>query len=63
MISSLSSAANMSGISPEERRSLMYTMKRSSVIWESVKSHMMPSPLMPARLYIFWRSSRREERL
>ena len=53
MISSLSSNGNKSGISPDDNKSLMSTKNFSSVICESVKRKRIPSPLRPARLYIF----------
>ena len=53
MISSLSSKGKRSGISPDDSKSLMRTKNFSSVICESVKRKRMPSPLRPARLYIF----------
>mmetsp|Transcript_47093 Transcript_47093/g.87783 ORF Transcript_47093/g.87783 Transcript_47093/m.87783 type:complete len:248 (-) Transcript_47093:2544-3287(-) len=57
MISSLSSMGNRSGTSPDASRSLMNTRNFSSVICESVNSHMTPSPLSPERLNIFCKSS------
>jgi len=44
---------------PDESRSFMKTRNFSSVICESVKRKLKPSPLMPARLYMIWRSLRR----